>query len=251
LEAATLVASWELNGNFIDASGHGYNGTAVGSVTFSNGKMGQAADFSGGSGAGVDNTSVDHIDSNISIASSSFNSGLSIMAWVNYTTAGCILAHDRSTGGLSLVGFSLSVNATNGLTLFMRDTGDRRLVGSSADNTLTPGVWHHVVATWNGSTTGGVTFYIDSVAKTASYTTNGTFTGLNGGSLPLRIGASSGDSANNIYGLQGSIDHVSAWQGALTSQEVQNDYNLAVPEPSTLLLICLGFIWMLQRYFRI
>ncbi len=242
--AANLAALWEFDGDFTDTTGS-FSGFNQGSVTFVQGQVGQAASFDGGSASVSNPNAVDNVESFNSIASSSFTSGLSVMGWTKFDSdgsGGTVLSHDKSTGCCSQVGFNFSIDSSGGLNLFMRDTADRRLFASSTTS-ISADTFHHVAVTWNGSTTGGIKMYIDGQEVGTSIGTINSFTGLNGGALPFRVGASSGDSASNFAGFDGAIDHLSVWNGALTTNEVEVDFNDgSVPEPaSALLLVCAVF----------
>ncbi len=85
-----------------------------------------------------------------------------------------------------------------------------------------------------------------------SYQSSG-FTGLNGGSLPFRIGASLGDSANNIYGYTGKMDNLSLWKGTLSQLEVTTAYQTTIPEPVSIIPVMIGIMllcWKKTHYLK-
>jgi hypothetical protein len=249
IQAAVIEGRWEFDGNATDSAGNGNNGSTVNNVTYGSGVSGQAAYFSGGVGPVNNPTNVSFIDSATSVSSSAFNSGLSIMGWVdlNNQAGGTIFSHDTSSGGTSKMGFNLNVTSNGMLNLNLRDTSDRRLRQDSDVNIGTSG-FHHVAASWDGSTTGGIKLYIDGFEVSSSLTTINNFSGLNGGSLTYRLGGHHGYSDNNAYGFEGAIDGLSLWHGAVSAAEVQADFNsVAVPEPTSTVMFGIGLLGMIAR----
>ncbi len=142
------------------------------------------------------------------------------------SSGGTILNQDRSVFTQFALGYSFGVGPDGKIGLFLRDPADRRL-GTRSTVSIRPDEWSHVAATWNGSTTGGVTLYVNGIPTVTTTSTVGSFTGLGGPSPSLRSGANHGDSANNISGYDGKIDHLSLWRGTLTPAQIAADYQCA------------------------
>jgi hypothetical protein len=85
---------------------------------------------------------------------------------------------------------------------------------------VSTGVWHHVVASKSGASTGDL--YIDGVLKT-NYT--GTLVAVPSASAPLSFGVYYG----NANPLSGRIDDLRIYSRALSSNEVSIIYNLYKP----------------------
>jgi hypothetical protein len=88
--------------------------------------------------------------------------------------------------------------------------------------TLGTGAWHHVVGTFNGTTaTDGARLYVDGVLYDSATSTAAsvTYTGKRGG---IYLGS---DYSNNTAYLTGKMGAVQFYKGALTAQQVKENFN--------------------------
>ena len=226
VQGATLVAQWEFDGDFTAANDSLYDGIASPGVTFVCRADGQAANFDGGFGPGNNNPDIDHVDSSELTSASEFNGGFSIMGWINARKLDTILSHDQSSS--PFFGFSLFPIPDGRVILVLRDKTQGTMQAETPFGTVTSNKWTHVTTTWDGDPSGsGIKFYINGLlVPTILNPHNGIFVGLNStGSLPVRIGATFADGANNMAGIDGSLDHISLWKGVLTQQEILADHN--------------------------
>jgi hypothetical protein len=87
----------------------------------------------------------------------------------------------------------------------------------TSSNAVPTGSWHHIVATYDGST---ISLYIDgSLSNSKPFTTDAV-----ANTTPVRIGA-----RGNAYYFDGLIDEVVIYNRALTDTEVMERYNLYAP----------------------
>ena len=229
--SAILVALWEFDGDF-SSSNPAYDGVPNGTVTFVPGQIGQAAHFDGATGPSSSST-IDYVDSLAEPTNAEFNGGLSIMAWVKPEGAFAPILTHSSTLGAARRGFVFRWRhegespENDAIRLSMIDTSFvGGLTGTSDPGTVPADVWSHVAVSWNGDATGGAILYVNGQAVPTSIEIEPAgFMGLNStGPLSIRIGGSHADSSNNISSFDGSIDHISLWKGALTDQEVLDDF---------------------------
>lgn len=227
---AVLEALWEFENNFTASNDSAYNGTPYGSISFVPGKIGQAVSFKGGWGEGdhglMDTGDlVDHFDSQKATPASDFNSGLSVMCWINPSetpSGGTFLSHDKTWWGYDYFGFGISV--ADGRVGFGVKSVSGNLSGQSDSSLVPSGQWTHITVTWNGSATDGIQIYINGNQVDTHIACSG-FSGLNStGNLPFRIGADHTNSAGSMAGFAGSLDHLSIWKGVLTAEQIQNDF---------------------------
>jgi hypothetical protein len=249
--ADSLVSLWEFNGNWNSSNDASYNLTPAANAQLVSSSRGLVAEFHGGKYQGPDNPNLDRADSIAQPSSASFNSGLTIMGWIDpfgvAQDPNDILSLDRSAFSLDELGFQVAVTSDGSIRLQLRDTSDRRLLATSNVGTVQFGQWQHFAVTWDGDPSGGVQIYLDGVPATTAITFvgNGSFAGLNGGELPVRVGASLGDAIQEAESFNGDIDHLSLWHGALTPEQIGADFAASsTPLPSTLLggSLLIGFI---------
>src|SRR6056300_581185 len=187
------IAVYKLDGNANDVTGN-YNGTAS-SSSYSSGKFGNAFDCA--------NTRYINISSLPELSTER-----SVSLWVNAST---IDNTDRLFGFVEgSKYFNISFGANNNISAY---TGGVSLI--SSNNSISANTWHHIVLVVKG-TTGKV--YIDGVEAVSqsitSYTINPTtaYIGTNEGSVGVQI-------------LNGLIDQVRIYNGALAQEQVTELYN--------------------------
>lgn len=213
----SVIGLWHLNGDAVDASGNGYNGTAVG-ASWNTGKLGNAF-FSNGSNSNIYITSTSSLrmtDSTFSVSfwhygdinDSAFNSfvnqwnypeGRRQWTFDNSITAGGAIGNDNMC-------FSISPDGSGPNTNPM-------CYGSFP----TSG-WNHVVGTYDGTTR---KLYVNNslvASSTASsmYLTPGTYTSFSGqGGNPAVSGWINNGNA---------LDEIVIFNDVLTSDEVASLY---------------------------
>ena len=181
----------------------GYNGTAVNGITYTTGKFGNAAVFTGGSYISVDN--MDFPVNNFTIS-----------AWMNVdAVAGAgsynmILATANSSSW-----FYFAYEADY---LIYYNNGN----GSITGGTSVAGVWQHCVLTQ--SSTAGATLYLDGAVVGSNAAFTGDNTGYTGGQNVL--GAY--DTGSPSLTLEGKMDQVRFFSSALSAAQVTELYNEVV-----------------------
>jgi len=227
------LGEWNFENTYDDTSGSEYHLNPYGTVPFVLGVSGgMAADFSGGSTTyPMVPGSIDVLDSADSPGGwpdvASFNdAGLSIMGWLrpeSLSVTNTIISQDCSSVSSSDFGYQLGINADGALIFMMRDSFDKRLMGIS--QALIPiNEWTHFAVTWDGNYFGGINMYLNgSLVPTDTFESG--FTGMDGDSVSLYIGASHGDSGQNVYGFDGQLDNLSLWDGVLTAQEIAANHH--------------------------
>jgi hypothetical protein len=206
-----LYSVYGANGNTNDELGN-YNGTAVGSLTYTTGKIGNAFSFNGSNA---------HID--LPSGSFNFNSDFSISLWVkfNSTTNATIFDNlNQSTSDLTTrTGYSLYTQS--GRIRFATYANNTNIVESST--ALTTGTWYHIVV--RKPSNGVPIIYLNGVLQTlgtisGTPSINPTYVAEN----TTRIGVAYrvGSYSNRLNGI---IDSVSTWTKALRYDEVIALYN--------------------------
>lgn len=214
--ASGLVGHWTFDGadmvpNVRDRSGRGNHGNISGmtSTTTVIGKLGQALDFESSSSNYVSITDADSLD---------VTSAFTFAAWIkaeSFTAvnnqANWIFGKDISGARSYDFGF---YNTSGTINLTAQINGTNR--GLSTASFTIDGLWHHVVATYDGS---NVTYYIDGV-------TSGTVASVNPAvtSTDLAIGRRNFVGFNEYF--DGSIDDVRIYNKTLSASEVKQLYNM-------------------------
>jgi len=197
--------------NVNDSSGNAQNGTNVGSVTFTTGKVGNAFTFNGSNYISLPNNSLNDLTGDFSIS-----------CWVKIGSSSgskMIIGNlTEATPGGARQGFRFEINGTFAHLELSDASGTTTL--SAGGTPLTVGVWYHVVLTRKGSTR--TTIYVNSCSSVTNADTR------NPSLLPTMyttIGANRyGTSSFSAY-FNGSIDAVTVWNKELTIDEVTSLYN--------------------------
>ena len=138
----------------------------------------------------------------------------------------------NSTTGRPIGKLDSSTNGYRGYSLFIRNgkpvlqiisTWTSNAIDVEGNTTVADGAWHHIVATYDGSSSAnGVKIYVDG--KQISTTTNyNSLTGTIVNNINLEIGR--GGSGSVLNPFNGQIDDVRIYNYALTEEQVKNLYN--------------------------
>ena len=122
--------------------------------------------------------------------------------------------------------FGFRGGGTKGLYVYVYNT-DGTIVGPIHDGTtINDNNWHHVAATYDGTTnTDGFKAYVDGVnVNSATATSTGVKSITNNGTV---IGA--WRASNPLYKLLGNLDELSIWNSALSADAITEIYNSGVP----------------------
>ena len=194
---AELVGYWPMDEGAgsaaSDASGKGNDGTITG-ATWAAGKLGGGLDFAAGS----------HIVNCGNDASLDITGQLTLAAWVNYDSiSGYPRIVEKSTG-----------TALDPYGITLRNDGDVVFgVGTqewTVDTNLAANQWHHVAATYDGST---LRVYADGVEAGSTAATSSLY------STTRDVHIGNADSLNR--GLDGTLDEVRIYDKALSAEGVK------------------------------
>jgi hypothetical protein len=183
-----------------------------------------------------------------------------IEMWFKTTTTsrGDLLTIKDADTGTTLSDFGIqSFSAAGDLVVYH---AQHNAVGTGTGGSLIttpisgPNIWHFVAVTRNGA--GLTTLYIDGISA-GSATDINTLTvdagSQNAGTASVLVGANHQDpnfsSPNQIaVPFAGNIDEVSFFKGTtLTSTQIQTQYAIGVPEPSTVVILGIGAMGLLLR----
>ncbi len=241
---AGLISSWNLNGDYSDASSNGHNG-----VGFGNSLPSFVADTAaGGNGLSASFNNSNYIALNQSFSGKGSLAEFSASAWFKTSAVSNkrnglwasnwgLLDFDRSeffnmyVTGNGAIGFSTRADSIDDMY--------------SVTNGLNDDLWHQVTVTYGSLT--GKTIYIDGVIDSStSYKgalgTNKTRYGFIGDGSEA---STFNGKRNNKY-YDGLISEVKLWDNALSSQEV----TAKIPEPSTFAIFALGIMGLVSRQFN-
>jgi len=210
---ASLVGYWSLNENSgsiaYDKSTYGNNGTLKNGPQWTTGKFSSALSFDG-----VD----DYVDCG-SNSSLDATNAVTIEAWVKTSKAGWNTIALKF-GGTPMNGYWLGTNSGGKLYMFIYNNGSARECSTGAY--ISDGAWHHVAGIYDGTT---MACYVDGEAV---YTKEwGSFMAIGGTSgRSLYISSTGSDRLNGL------IDEVRIWSGALSPEEVKASYSSNTSVPS-------------------
>lgn len=146
----------------------------------------------------------------------------SVSLWIRPNNLSAIRTFvSKAENAGNIYGWSLRHETTGQLTLQARVPG--ALTSQTSTNTVTAGVWNHVVLTYSGnSNVSGFKVYVNNVSYTYPAFT-----------LPASWLASQdfvlGARGTNTQYFSGNIDEVSVWNKQLSAAEVATLYNSGVP----------------------
>ena len=203
------VGLWHMNNAWTDSSGNSNNGTANGGSTFSS--IAKLGSYSG---------SFDGSDDEVNIVDSSsldITSAITIESW--------IYADDNTLRNILVKGTANFTYATNydyaiglgsgGAIAFKGSNGSSHILDCDGTKVIPISEWHHVVASWDGTTnTGGIKLYIDGVLD-KTCTASGT--GLSTDDT-IRLG---GEGSGDDYSWDGLLDEIRISNTARTPEEIK------------------------------
>jgi hypothetical protein len=242
----TLVAYFPLDGDFLDASGNGNDGTMFGGVSYAGDSAaaiggGQSAVFDGAAGTyGAVNTGL----------GVSGNANFTVSMWVKGDgTANSddrVFSEGQSTNNNPLFNVGTHNGGADGtVDIYIRNGGGGTTLNHGhSPGTAFDGDWHHILV--SGGSDGLLDLYIDGTFDTTFDYTHvpafATDTTSIGGVLRA------GDCCNFL----GSIDDVSFWDQDLSISDISALAGGAsptslIPEPSSALLSFVGLLLVVRR----
>lgn len=209
------IAWWHFNGDAIDATGHGFNGTIPPTgVAFAADEpiRGQVATF--------DNSQSITVRSGVDAAAGLPVTQMTVSGWVKVNTAdtwGGFIGNIQDTGpfekgwalGTRDKRFSIAMMTENASAMtYLTDTQD-----------FTPGEWYYVTTTYNGSV---LKIFVNGQLKNSSTAQNGDIVYAGLASDKFVIGAYVDENENWVH--DGALDELIIWERALSDAEVLNWY---------------------------
>jgi hypothetical protein len=202
-----LVGHWPLIGNTNDYSGFNNNGTPT-SITYTAGKIGQAASFNG------TNSMVD-LGNPSALSSIGGTTNISVSAWVFYTAFG--------GGGNDYSVITVKGNPWTWLMENPSNTFKFRITAGGTDTSISDtsahllNRWYHVVGTYDGAT---MKIYVDGVLKNSKAQTGV----LGSNSTTAKIGTFQGTN----YNFTGRINDVRVYNHTLSEYEIKKLFDSKV-----------------------
>jgi hypothetical protein len=211
--SAELVAHWQFEDDFVDATGNGHDGTPNGDPAFVPGRFGQAIEFTGSSqyvncGTGVSFTTV---------GDGGTAEGYTISVWINpYDPGGdgkiCGDLDDPGWGAAG--GFKLALYQTR-LESDVRDSSARFFSREATEPdgiALEANTWYHVAVVYDDAGDTYTEYINGEVSRSVSVTQ-----GVAASTAEFRIGT---DTPNLGHYFNGLLDDLRIYGYALSEQEI-------------------------------
>lgn len=238
----TLISHWP----FDDAAGSGVavdpisgnNGAVSGATQGVDGKFGTAIFFDG---------NTDFVDFG-DLADFEFAAGesFSMAFWFKATDTGTFGLqkgdfHKSAAGDFPVYTVRVNGNSTNGVARIEGRSNDAGVYNSTGAYKLDAAdafddQWHHLAGVYDGATSQFSVYVDGQLSETSAAHPTATAWGTNDSRL---FAGREEYQTGSVYGT-GSMDDVAVWSGALTDQEVADQYALGIPEPGSLLLSALA-----------
>jgi len=213
---AGLVAWWRGENNALDCTGSN-NGTWVGTVSYTNGEVGQAFNFNGADGA-----------SYISVPNApaiEFTNTMTVEAWVNVRTfAGYVNSYEivsklNGPAAPKAYSYTFAIDPATQRAYFIEDSlVTAATVFSSASTPIPTNQWVHLAGVDDGS---NIMMYVDGQLSGTQPATAGIAPDPN----PLVIGCTLQGLGWPTSFFNGQIDEVSLYKRALSSNEIASIYH--------------------------
>ena len=205
----SLYAAYNGESNANDSFGTN-NGTAIGGLTYTTGKIGNAFQFNG-------SNSYIHLPENSIRFTNSFSTSFWLKTTVNQTGGGGLIS-DYYWGSESW-GYIISLRTDNKISVFWRkDSTFNSVVSSSA---LSLNQWNYISVVWDKVNTNWK-IYINGVLDNQ-------LTSVNASNITYAVGSNRTNIGSiNSYGpdcLNGSMDSINFWNKTLTQSEITELYN--------------------------
>jgi hypothetical protein len=208
--SAVLVAHWQFEGDFVDATGNGHDGTPNGDPSFVPGRFGQALELTGSPqyvncGTGVSFTTV---------GDGGAAEGYTISVWINpYNPGGdCKICGDLDDPGWGAAGgFKLALYQTR-IESDVRDSSGRFFSRSTDGIALEANTWYHVAVVYDDAGDTYTEYINGEVSRSVSVTQ-----GVAASTAEFRIGT---DTPNLHYYFNGLLDDLRIYEYALSEQEI-------------------------------
>ena len=208
--SAVLVAHWQFEGDFVDATGNGHDGTPNGDPSFVPGRFGQALELTGSPqyvncGTGVSFTTVED---------GGTAEGYTISVWINpYNPGGdCKICGDLDDPGWGAAGgFKLALYQTR-IESDVRDSSGRFFSRSTDGIVLEANTWYHVAVVYDDAGDTYTEYINGEVSRSVSVTQ-----GVAASTAEFRIGT---DTPNLNYYFNGLLDDLRIYEYALSEQEI-------------------------------
>ena len=191
-------------------------GTLTNGPTWVAGKIGSAVNFDA-----VDDVVTAGSNASLDDLVAQGGGGMTITAWIRPNSIGeggnpGRIVH-KGTGTSATNGWQFVIQGTSPALAFASDHATTDVNHVASANSITLGVWQHVVVTWDGSATAAnVRLYVNGVEPTYQTTTNG-------------VGARSSDAASSVFigndntgvrTFDGALDDVRIYNRILTAAEI-------------------------------
>jgi hypothetical protein len=219
-----LVAQWTFDegaGAYAaDSSGNSHNGTLVNFPLWTAGRSGGALQFNRMNQVNAPD------DAHFSFTNGSSDQSFSVALWINSDDSylGNLIGHFEPPHNRQ---WRLGARKDNpsSIYLILFDENASAQIARSVSYNFSPGQWHHLVATYNGSRSGdGMTFYIDGQPKSQNaIADSGGYGAMRTVAAPLEIGAFGGTERN----FAGKLDDVRVYNRELAASEVLDIFNEA------------------------
>jgi len=212
-----IISYWNFDADSLDQVGS--NDGADTSMSYSTGKVSNAANFTASTSSQV--SVVD--DNTLSFGDGSTDVAFSIVCWVKFSSVAStmVIIDKRLSDNTNKEYTMFNEVAPNRIVwrMFDQSTGATRDVETSI--TVSAGIWYHIAVTFNG-TTGKM--YIDTV-DTSTNNDTGSYTAMENGTGALLFGK---DARNTTSSLDGLIDEKAFFDKELSFDEVLAIYNKGI-----------------------
>jgi predicted small secreted protein len=198
-----LVGLWHFDGDALDSSGNGNNGTLHNFMSphgWVSGIFGQALSFDGIN---------DYVDCGSNVGSFDLLDPFTIEAWINPA-----LNNKNNViygNAWAEPGYHVRVTLENKVRFILIQTGS---IYKGIDSSVLTDGWHHIAAVWNGTS---VKIYVDGEDDSQIAIENGIVTTIMT-TANTKIGLDTTPAAHYFNGI---IDEVRIWDGALTNTEIE------------------------------